>query len=68
MIHIKENVPLLPFTTFEIGGSARYFVEVKNEGEIREALLWAREKSVPFVIIAGGYRRAQRGSINPVRE
>jgi UDP-N-acetylmuramate dehydrogenase len=51
---IQENVPLGHLTTFEIGGTARYFVEVSGEKEIREALGWAREKGVPFFVIAGG--------------
>ncbi len=54
MLNIQENIPLAPRTTFEIGGAARYFVEIKSEGELREALLWARSKGVPHVILAGG--------------
>lgn len=53
-MEIRENVPLAPYTTFEIGGLARYFVEVSNEAEIREALGWVREKGVSFFVIAGG--------------
>lgn len=51
---VRENVSLAEYTTFQIGGPARYFVEVSNEAEIREALGWAREKDVPFFVIAGG--------------
>jgi UDP-N-acetylmuramate dehydrogenase len=54
MITIRENVPLSPLTTFEIGGQARYFVEVSTESEIRDALGWTREHEVPFFVIAGG--------------
>lgn len=54
MLSILEHTPLANLTTFEIGGAARYFVEVATEDEIREALAWAREKSVPFAILAGG--------------
>jgi UDP-N-acetylmuramate dehydrogenase len=53
-MEIRENVPLAGLTTFEIGGAARYFVEVSSEAEIRDALGWAREKGVPFFVIAGG--------------
>src|SRR3989344_6081926 len=52
-LDIRENVPLAPLTTFKIGGSARYFVDVRNEEEIRAALAWARERSVRLVILAG---------------
>ncbi len=51
---IEENVSLAAFTTFGIGGDARYFARVKNESEVREALSWAREKGVPFYILGGG--------------
>ena len=47
-------MPLKPQTTFEIGGSARYFVDVRSESEIREAIAWAKEKDVPFTVLGGG--------------
>ena len=53
-INIKENVPLAPATTFEIGGTARYLVDVRSESEIEEALEWAREKKITFVVLSGG--------------
>lgn len=53
-MEIKEHIPLAPYTTFGIGGPARYFVEVSHEAGIREALSWAREKNVSFFVIAGG--------------
>ena|SRR3989344_5401215 len=51
---IQENVKLAPLTTFEIGGEARYFVSVRGEGELREALRYAKEKNLPFFVLAGG--------------
>lgn len=53
-MEIRENVPLAPYTTFQIGGPARYFCEASGEAGVREALGWAREKGVPFFLIAGG--------------
>lgn len=53
-MNVRENVPLAEYTTFHIGGPATYFVEVSNESEVRDALGWAREKGVPFFVIAGG--------------
>ncbi len=53
-MEIRENVPLAPLTSFQIGGSAQYFVEVSDEAGIREALGWAREHDAPFFVIAGG--------------
>lgn len=53
-MEVREHVPLSPLTTFEIGGAARYFCEVSDEAGVRDALGWAREKGVPFFVIAGG--------------
>ncbi len=50
----QENIPLAPLTTFKIGGPARYFVEVGSEGDLREAISWAKERNLPFVIFSGG--------------
>ncbi|TSC86600.1 MAG: UDP-N-acetylmuramate dehydrogenase [Parcubacteria group bacterium Gr01-1014_8] len=54
MLTIKENVPLAELSTFEIGGKARYFVSVKTEEDIKEALGWAREHGHRFIVMAGG--------------
>ena len=54
MLTVQENIPLASLTTFQIGGNARYFVEVSSEDGIREALDWARKEGVSFVILAGG--------------
>jgi UDP-N-acetylmuramate dehydrogenase len=53
-INVKESIPLAPLTTFKIGGPAKYFVDVKTEKELREAILWAKEKSLSFVLLSGG--------------
>jgi UDP-N-acetylmuramate dehydrogenase len=54
MLQILNDVPLSPHTTFHIGGVARYLTAVHNEDEIREALLWAREQQVPYLVLGGG--------------
>lgn len=51
---LEENKPLAPFTTFGIGGPARWFVVARNEEEIAEAALWARDSRVPFFVLGGG--------------
>jgi UDP-N-acetylmuramate dehydrogenase len=53
-MHIEETRPLAPFTTFGIGGPARWFVEAASEPEIVEAVAWARERSVPLFVLGGG--------------
>ena len=54
MQNVRENVPLAPLTTFQIGGAARYFVDVATDDEIREALHWAHDFGVRAIIFAGG--------------
>jgi len=51
---IVENQPLNSFTTFAIGGPARYFAEAQTEAEIVEAVAWAREQKLPFFVLGGG--------------
>lgn len=54
MIQIKENEQLAKKTTFEIGGAARYFIEVARDEDVREAIRFAREKGLPFFLLGGG--------------
>ncbi|MBI5621511.1 UDP-N-acetylmuramate dehydrogenase [Candidatus Falkowbacteria bacterium] len=51
---IQENVSLKPYTTFAIGGPARYFITAKNETEMVRALLAAVAADVPYYILGGG--------------
>ena len=51
---IHENILLAPFTTFGVGGPARYFVEARSESEIRQALDLAAGKHLPLFVLGGG--------------
>ena len=53
-LNLEENKPLAPFTTFGIGGPARWFVEAQTEEQIAEAAGWAREKKLPLFVLGGG--------------
>lgn len=53
-MEVLENISLAPFTTFGIGGPARWFVEAASEGEIAEATEWARRCDVPLFVLGGG--------------
>jgi UDP-N-acetylmuramate dehydrogenase len=53
-MEIRENVPLAPYTTFKIGGVARFFCVVGNLEDIKEAVGFAKEKSIPFFVLGGG--------------
>ncbi|MGB8013812.1 MAG: UDP-N-acetylmuramate dehydrogenase [Terriglobales bacterium] len=51
---IRENVPLAPLTTLQVGGPARYFAEPKREDEVREAAQFAKTRDLPLFILGGG--------------
>jgi UDP-N-acetylmuramate dehydrogenase len=51
---LEENKPLAPFTTFRIGGPARWFVEAASEDEIVEAVAWARRRGLALFVLGGG--------------
>ena len=51
---LEENKPLAPFTTFGIGGRARWFAQAATEDEIVEATAWARERGLELFVLGGG--------------
>ena len=53
-LDIQENIILAPFTTFKIGGPAKYFATVKNKEEMLEALNYALKNKLKYFILGGG--------------
>jgi len=53
-MRFREHVPLAPYTTFKIGGPARWFAEATTEDEILEAIDFARTRSLPLFVLGGG--------------
>jgi UDP-N-acetylmuramate dehydrogenase len=53
-IDVREHEPLAPRTTLELGGAARYFVDVTSDDALVEALAWARARSLRVGILGGG--------------
>src|SRR3989344_5168384 len=53
-MHIEENVLLGPFTTFGIGGYAKFFTRARINEELKEALSFAKEKNLKTFILGGG--------------
>ena len=51
---IRENVRLAPYTTLRIGGIARYFADITDEDQLREALHFAEKNSLPVLVLGGG--------------
>ncbi len=53
-MNIQENIKLAEYTTFKIGGPARFFCSVTNEDDVREAVAFAKKRKIPFFILGGG--------------
>lgn len=51
---ITENISLKEFTTFRIGGNARFFCTVKKEEEILEAFSFAQKNKLQVFVLGGG--------------
>jgi UDP-N-acetylmuramate dehydrogenase len=49
-----EQVPLAPYTTFQIGGAARWFAEALSEDDIAAGIAFAGERKLPLFILGGG--------------
>ncbi|MDD3735258.1 MAG: UDP-N-acetylmuramate dehydrogenase [Candidatus Pacebacteria bacterium] len=54
MSQILSCIPLAPYTTFKVGGEAKYFLEAKNKEDIIFGLKFAYKKNIPFFILGGG--------------
>ncbi len=50
----KKNILLAPYTTFKIGGPAKYFFIAKNNRQIIEAVKLAKKSGIPYFIMGGG--------------
>lgn len=54
MLNVLENVSLAPYTTFKIGGPAKYFIKVDSLDVLAEALKWSKDKGEKVFILGGG--------------
>lgn len=52
--NILKDIPLGPRTTLGVGGSAEYFACVRDEGGLRDVLMWAKHENVPITILGDG--------------
>lgn len=53
-MQVLEQVALAPYTTFGIGGPARWFVEALTEGDVAEAVAFAGRRQAPLFVLGGG--------------
>jgi UDP-N-acetylmuramate dehydrogenase len=54
VITVRENVPLAPLTTFQVGGPARFFVEAASEDDVRAAVEHAYLHNLRIFVLGGG--------------
>lgn len=60
----QEQVSLKPFNTFGIDVKARYFSQVHDDDEVREALAQAQQRGLPVLVIGGGSNLLLTGDID----
>lgn len=53
-MQLRQDIPLAPLTTFRMGPSARYFIEIRDRNELPEAFGFIKEKQLPFFVLGGG--------------
>ncbi|MBU1137133.1 UDP-N-acetylmuramate dehydrogenase [Patescibacteria group bacterium] len=53
-IKLQKNIPLAEYTTFQIGGPAKYFFNAKTIEDLIQAVEFAQSKSIAWFILGGG--------------
>jgi UDP-N-acetylmuramate dehydrogenase len=51
---ITRDEPLKPFTTFKVGGPARFFANAATHDDFHQALRFARDQRLPVFVLGGG--------------
>jgi UDP-N-acetylmuramate dehydrogenase len=51
---VQKNISLAKYTTFKIGGPAKYFFVAKTKEDLISAVRAARKNKLPFFILGGG--------------
>jgi UDP-N-acetylmuramate dehydrogenase len=51
---MRENEPLAKYTSWRIGGPARFLANAANPDELHMALDWAAERELPVFVLGGG--------------
>lgn len=53
-LQVLQDASLKPYTTFKIGGPARYLCTVTTPEQVRQATALARAQSLPIFVLGGG--------------
>ncbi|MEP6779315.1 MAG: FAD-binding protein, partial [Gemmatimonadaceae bacterium] len=52
--HLRRDVPLAPYTTFQIGGPADLLYDATSASDLASAIGAARDLSIPWFILGSG--------------
>ncbi len=53
-MNILEDHRLAPYSTFQIGGLADFFLEAKSTEEVLAGIAWAEDRDMPYFVFGGG--------------
>lgn len=53
-LNFQRHIPISRYTTLNIGGAAKFFLESSSQAEIIQAIAWAKEQKIPYLVIGGG--------------
>lgn len=53
-MNFRKNISLKKYTTFQIGGKAKYFFVAKTKTDLISAIKMAKKMNLPFFIFGGG--------------
>jgi UDP-N-acetylmuramate dehydrogenase len=53
-LDVLEDTPLAQHCSLELGGPARYFIDVSHKMALLEALKWAEQKRLKVAVLGGG--------------
>jgi UDP-N-acetylmuramate dehydrogenase len=53
-LFIQNKVDLIPYTTMGVRSVAEHFVEISTTEELIEAVKWAKQQSLPSLVLGGG--------------
>ena len=53
-MEIEQDIPLKQFNTFKVGGNADYFCKVSSINELKQAVDFGRQNSLPVFVLGGG--------------
>jgi UDP-N-acetylmuramate dehydrogenase len=53
-MELLPNVLLAPYTTFHIGGPAKFFLPAQTDAEVIDGVRYAQDHNLPLLILGGG--------------